>query len=131
VYVADLIILAPTDELLSSVLKSLHKLYELRQMDDVTMFLGVKLTWTLASHGVLSSVALSQPRYITDVLRRFGMSECKPAVTPMAVAFFTGYDADTDKAVVDFELYRQIIVLGHCSTWRCARDLMCWLLCRY
>jgi hypothetical protein len=44
VYVDDLIILAPTDELLSSVLKSLHKLYELRQMDDVTMFLGVKLT---------------------------------------------------------------------------------------
>jgi hypothetical protein len=44
VYVDDLIILAPTDELLLSVLKSLHKLYELRQMDDVTMLLGVKLT---------------------------------------------------------------------------------------
>jgi Reverse transcriptase (RNA-dependent DNA polymerase) len=77
ILVYDLIILAPTDELLSSVLKSLHELYELRQMDDVTMFLGVKLTWTLTSDGVLSSVALSQPRYITDVLRRFRMSECK------------------------------------------------------
>jgi Reverse transcriptase (RNA-dependent DNA polymerase) len=75
VYVDDLIILAPTDELLSSVLKSLHRQYELRQMDDVTMFLGVKLTWTLASDDTLSSVSLSQPRYITNVLRRFGMSE--------------------------------------------------------
>jgi hypothetical protein len=37
------------------------------------------------------------------------MSECKPAVTPMAEAFFTGYDADADRAVVDVELYRQII----------------------
>jgi hypothetical protein len=55
-------------------------------MDDVTIFLGVKLKWTLASDGALSSVALSQPRYITDVLRRFGMSERKPAVTPMAEA---------------------------------------------
>jgi hypothetical protein len=109
VYVDDLLVLAPTDELLSSVLTSLHRLYELRQMDDVTMFLGVKLSWTIASDGALSSVALSQPRYITDVLRRFGMSECKPAVTPMAEAFFTGYDAEEDKAVVHVELYRQII----------------------
>jgi hypothetical protein len=37
------------------------------------------------------------------------MSECKPAVTPMAEAFFTGYDAEEDRAVVDVELYRQII----------------------
>jgi hypothetical protein len=70
-------------------------------MDDVTMFLGVKLTWTHASDAALSFVDLSQPRYITDVLQRFGMSECKPAVTPMAEEFFTGYDADADKAVVD------------------------------
>jgi Reverse transcriptase (RNA-dependent DNA polymerase) len=59
VYVDDLIVLAPTDELLSSVLKSLHRLYELRQMDDVTLFLGVKLSWTVASDDALSSVALS------------------------------------------------------------------------
>jgi hypothetical protein len=89
VYVDDLIILAPTDELLSSVLKSLHRLSELHQMDDVTMFLGVKLSWTLASDSALSFVALSQPRFITDVLRCFGMSECKYAVNPMAEAFFT------------------------------------------
>jgi Reverse transcriptase (RNA-dependent DNA polymerase) len=67
VYVDDLIVLAPTDELLSSVLKSLHRLCELRQMDGVTLFLGVKLSWT-ASDDALSSVALSQPRYVTDVL---------------------------------------------------------------
>jgi hypothetical protein len=54
-------------------------------------------------------VALSQPRYIEDVLRRFGMFECKPAVTPMDEAFFTGFDAEEDKAVVDVELYLQII----------------------
>jgi hypothetical protein len=45
-------------------------------MDDVTMIVGVKLMWTLASDDALSSVPLSQQRYITDVLRRFGMSEC-------------------------------------------------------
>jgi hypothetical protein len=37
------------------------------------------------------------------------MSECKPAMTPMAEVFFTGYDAEEGKAVVDVELYRQII----------------------
>jgi hypothetical protein len=129
VYVDDLIILAPTDELLSSVLKSLHRLYDLRQMNDVTMFLGVNLSWTLASDGFLSSVALSQPRYITDVLRRFGMSECKPAVTPMAIAFLPATMRTRIKTLLMSNCNGRSLV--HCSTWRCARDLMCWLRCRY
>jgi hypothetical protein len=84
-------------------------LYEIRQVDDVSVFLGVKFLWERSDDGDLKSVALSQPRYIEDVLRRFGLTECKLAITLMVEAFFVGLDEEEDKRVVDVELYQQII----------------------
>eukprot|EP00171_Calliarthron_tuberculosum_P018781 IDg18781t1 len=52
---------------------------------------------------------MSQLRYTMGVLKRFGMQNSKPAVTPMIEAFFTGLRAENDKTVVDAEQYRSMI----------------------
>jgi hypothetical protein len=75
----------------------------------VSVFLGVKFLWERSDDGDLKSVALSQPRYIEDILRRFELTECKLAITPMVDGFFVGLDAEEDKRIVDVELYQQIL----------------------
>ena len=105
VYVDDLLILAPSAGLLKSTLASLHALYDMRQMDDVDMFLGVQLTWSKHRQ----SLHMSQPRYALDMVKRYGLQDAKPASTPMVASFFSGLDTEQDKSVVDVEAYRSMV----------------------
>ena len=109
VYVDDLLIFASTQKVLSEILSSLKGLYELRVSEGVNLFLGVQLYWSKPDGGSCTSVRLSQQLYCESILRRFGMQNSKPALTPMVEAFFTGYAAEEDKSPVNPELYRQMI----------------------
>eukprot|EP00171_Calliarthron_tuberculosum_P002470 IDg2470t1 len=105
VYVDDLLILSPTAAIQASTLKSLHALYDMREMGRVDTFLGVHMNWDDRGRWL----HMSQSRYTLSMLKRFGMHKSKPAVTPMIEAFFSGLDAEKDKTAVDAELYRSIV----------------------
>ena len=109
VYVDDLLVLAHTTAARNAIVEELKSLYKLRVADGVTLFLGVQLKWTTDSHGHLTSLKMYQPQYTESTLRRFGLQESKPALTPMIESFFTGLDAEDDKTVVDVERYQQMI----------------------
>ena len=109
VYVDDLLILAASVTERDAIVEELKALYELRVSDEVEMFLGVQLRWKLDSKGHPITLSMSQPLYAESVLRRFGLQDSKPAVTPMVESFYSGLAAETDKSIVSVERYQQMV----------------------
>lgn len=109
VYVDDLLILTPTMEERHKIVCKLQKLYKLRVLDNVELFLGVQLKWTQGKDGRLISLTMSQSLYTDSVVRRFEMQNCNPAVTPMVESFFSGLDLEEQVPLVDIQLYQQMI----------------------
>ena len=107
VYVDDLLVVAPSKHVLKAIMQSLHQLYEMREMSNVEMFLGVELKWSPNR----KSLHMSQSRYASDMVRRYGMQDSKPTDTPMVASFFAGLDAEKAEVMADVELdtYRSII----------------------
>ena len=52
-------------------------------------------------------IFLSQRKYAVEILKRFGMMDCKPMTTPMMI--YLKLLGDTSSEVVDATLYRQMI----------------------
>ena len=109
VYVDDLLVLAMTQAACGAIVEELQSRYELRRSEDVDMFLGVQLKWTLDSHGRVLKLHMSQPLYVESILRRFGLDNSKPSCTPMVESFFSGLSAENDKSIVMKEQYQQMI----------------------
>jgi hypothetical protein len=77
VYVDDIIVTGNSDNILSDFVSSLAKHFSLKDIGDLSYFLGVEVL--SHKHGLL----LSQCRYITDLLTRLNMLDAKPVLTPI------------------------------------------------
>lgn len=51
----------------------------MNDLEPISNILGINIE----RHGSTGSMRLSQRRYASDLLRKFGMSDCKPVTTPM------------------------------------------------
>jgi hypothetical protein len=58
-------------------LKNLEKEFALKDLGDLHYFLGIEVT------KLPDGLLLSQNKYALDILRRVGMTSCKPAPTPL------------------------------------------------
>lgn len=79
-HVDDGAVISNDVQLLRSVRQSLCKLYEIKWHERPTEHLGVRITRDRHNR----TIHLSQENYLTDVLEKFGMSESKPVITPIA-----------------------------------------------
>ena len=59
----------------------LSKKFEMKDLGDASFVLGIKIHRD-RSRGILG---LSQKSYIEKILKRFGMLDCKPSDTPVAM----------------------------------------------
>ena len=75
-------------------MKNLHLLH---------YFLGLEV-WQ-QSHGII----VNQGKYMVDILKRFGMTNCKPMSTPMETNLLKLRKAMASFEVADASLYRQVI----------------------
>jgi len=100
-----MLIFGTTQEEVDRIVTQLQSLYKLRRSEEVDLFLGVRLQWEINTQGIATSLKMSQEVYVRSVLRRFGMSRCKPAITPMVEKFFEGHDAEEDQSSVNMEMY--------------------------
>lgn len=57
----------------------------------------------------MDTLVFSRTFYIGSVLRRSGLSNSKPAMTPMVECLFSGLSAETDKTLQDEERHQQMI----------------------
>lgn len=72
-YVDDIVVLGTSSEDIKFTVNALSKLYDVRDSDSLEWFLGVQFDWRRDRDGSLKSLVLSQPLYVSGVLRKFGM----------------------------------------------------------
>ncbi|KAH0645844.1 hypothetical protein KY284_033728 [Solanum tuberosum] len=100
VYVNDIILTGSDPSYISSFIKSLDVQFSLKELGDLSFFLGVEVA------RVGSGIHLSQPTYIQDLLSRTKMTDCKPFPSPADSTFQLSKHGETFD---DPSLYRSIV----------------------
>ncbi|XP_019173195.1 PREDICTED: uncharacterized protein LOC109168598 [Ipomoea nil] len=100
VYVDDILIMGSDSALVSALFNHLAGAFKIRDLGAPRFFLGIK---TVAVDGAL---VLSQRRYMSDILRRAGMEDCKPILTPVSTTK-SGFPAESDP-LPDPTLFRRL-----------------------
>jgi hypothetical protein len=77
VYVDDLVVTGPDNQQVSAFIQQLCSHFDCRDLGPLSFFLGM--------HAVPKpgGLFLSQTRYATELLSRFGMATCSPVSTPL------------------------------------------------
>jgi hypothetical protein len=79
IYVDDLIILASLMSSMKALKAMLEREYEMSDLGELHFCLGVEFVRDRATR----TITMSQGKYVMDVLKRFGMEDCKPVATPL------------------------------------------------
>jgi transposase InsO family protein len=77
IYVDDLKIVGADDTLISNVKKLLSGRFRMKDLGPATHYLGMEIVRTD------TTITLRQTSYIDQVLKRYGMENCKPVSTPI------------------------------------------------
>ncbi|GKE13375.1 putative ribonuclease H-like domain-containing protein [Tanacetum coccineum] len=100
VYVDD-IIFGSTKKLCTDFEKMMHKKFQMSSMGELTFFLGLKVKQKEYGNFI------SQDKYVTKILKKFGFSDVKTASTPMETHKPLLKDADGED--IDEHMYRSMI----------------------
>ncbi|XP_019185991.1 PREDICTED: uncharacterized protein LOC109180736 [Ipomoea nil] len=88
VYVDDILVMGSDPSLVSTLISKLSTTFKIRDLGAPGFFLGIE---TVRSD---TGMLLSQKRYMVDILKRSGTSECKPLATSVPVSrLVAGLDA--------------------------------------
>eukprot|EP00253_Pinus_taeda_P036089 PITA_36089 len=92
---------APVAQLIEDYKKNLATEFDMKELGQMHYFLGLEV-WQQKGE-----IFLGQGRYVTEILKRFRMQDCRPIATPM-ITNWKKIDASKDKDV-NPTLYRQLI----------------------
>ena len=100
-YVDDLLITGSTIASISVIKTSLHNAFEMSDLGLLKQFMGLKIEQN--SNGIM----VTQYKYISYLLVKFNMAECRPAPFP----FLSGINLEEGKSTppMDCTIYRQLI----------------------
>ena len=98
-YVDDLF-LTGEDNLIDWCKKELTNELEMKDLGALHYFLGLEVQQSK------NEVFLSQGKYTVDILKRFGMLDCKSMTTPMVTNLKKLHDSDTGSNLVDPTMYK-------------------------
>ncbi|GKE81368.1 uncharacterized mitochondrial protein-like protein [Tanacetum coccineum] len=101
VYVDDIIFGSTKKKLCTEFKKMMHKKFQMSSMGELTFFLGLQVKQKE------DGIFISQDKYVTEILKKFGFTDVKTASTPMETQKPLLKDADGEN--VDEHLYRSII----------------------
>lgn len=90
VYVDDILVMGNDSKLMTNLLAKLSVAFKIRDLGELGFFLGIEMV----KQG--TSVLLSQQRYMSDILKRAGMAECKPLATPISTTRSASSVLDAD-----------------------------------
>jgi hypothetical protein len=101
VYVDDIIFGSDDDRLIQKFAKDMQNEFEMSLLGELSFFLGIQI------HQSNQGIFISQTKYIREMLKRFGMEDCKPVITPMKTNCKLSKD-DYSKST-DHRKYRSMI----------------------
>jgi hypothetical protein len=77
VYVDGIIFGSDDDRLSQKFAKDMQNKFEMSLLGELSLFLGLQICQS--NQGIF----ISQTKYIREMIKRFGMEDCKPIITPM------------------------------------------------
>jgi hypothetical protein len=80
VYVDDIIIASSSQDSVVALLEDLKAEFALKDLGPLHYFLGIEVKT------INDSLHLSQSKYVSDILKRAGMMNCKPLTTPLSIS---------------------------------------------
>ncbi|GKA54799.1 putative ribonuclease H-like domain-containing protein [Tanacetum coccineum] len=101
VYVDDIIFGSTKKSLCTEFEKMMHKKFQMSSMGELTFFLGLQVKQKE------DGIFISQDKYVTEILNKFGFTDVKTASTPMETQKPLLKDADGED--VNEHLYRSMI----------------------
>jgi hypothetical protein len=101
-YVDDLF-LTGSERLIVECKRALTSEFEMKDLGMMHYFLGLEV-WQRTDE-----IFLSQGKYTVEILKKFGMTDCKSMPTPMVMDLKKMNEASTDSGEIDPHLYRQLI----------------------
>jgi hypothetical protein len=78
IYVNDIIVVSSKSDATIALLNKLKDETALKDLGDLHYFLGIEVS------NINDGIIVSQEKYADDILRRAGMTLCKPCATPMS-----------------------------------------------
>jgi hypothetical protein len=100
-YVDDIIFGSIDDRLSQKFAKDMHNEFEMSLLGELSLFLGLQIFQS--NQGIF----ISQTKYIIEMLKKFGMEDCKPVTTPMKT--ICKLRKDDDSKSTDHRKYRSMI----------------------
>ncbi|GJS07472.1 uncharacterized mitochondrial protein-like protein [Tanacetum coccineum] len=100
-YVDDIIFGSTNKLLCTEFEKMMHKKFQMSSMGELTFFLGLQVKQKE------DGIFISQDKYVTKILKKFGFTDVKTASTPMETQKPLLKDEDGEE--VDVHLYRSMI----------------------
>ncbi|GJX45716.1 putative ribonuclease H-like domain-containing protein [Tanacetum coccineum] len=100
-YVDDIIFGFTKKSLCTEFEKMMHKKFQMSSMGELTFFLGMQVKQKE------DGIFISQDKYVTEILKKFGFTDVKTASTPMETQ--KALLKDEDGKEVDVHLYRSMI----------------------
>ena len=76
IWVDDIVIASSSDGLLNIIKKQLKERFVMKDLGELSYFLGIEFTRTE------TTIEMKQTRYLETVLQRLGMENCKPRANP-------------------------------------------------
>jgi hypothetical protein len=101
VYVDDIIFGSDDDRLSQKFAKDMQSEFEMSLLGELSFFLGLQICQSN------QEIFISQTKYIIEMLKRFGMEDCKPVITPMQTN--CRLSKDDDSKSTDQRQYRSMI----------------------
>ena len=101
VYVDDVIITGDSEDEIGKVKNLLKAEFDIKDLGQLMYFLGTEVIWTD------DGIWLMQRKYVLDMLKKFGMTGCKPIATPNEQN--AKLRANSGEPLENPTLYRQIV----------------------
>jgi Reverse transcriptase (RNA-dependent DNA polymerase) len=101
VYVDDIVVTGSDPIQVDQCIQQLNSRFAIRDLRPLHFFLGIE-----ANHNK-DGMCLTQTKYLTDLLKRVNMFNCKPCLSPMASSTILSSEGST--ACNDPHLYRSVI----------------------
>ena len=101
IYVDDIIFGSTNESLCQDFAKLMQGEFEMSMMGELTFFLGLQIKQSK------EGISITQSKYTKELLKRFGMENCKPIGTPMSPS--SKLDKDDEGKCVDLKYYRGMI----------------------
>ena len=101
IYVDDIIFGSSNPSLCEEFASLMQNEFEMSLMGELNYFLGLQIKQSE------KGIYLSQVKYIKEILKKFGMQDCKPIATPMCTS--SSLNVDENGKAVDQKAYRGII----------------------